>query len=90
MAQVLIEEADILRSFNSSNETTPDITYPAYVTGDLLIQFLGVDDDIASFPLTTPATGPNGETLILDTTGSNGVSGGPSVGAIANNFGKKS
>ena len=61
-----VEAADITTSSNNSNDTTPDVNYPAYVSGDLLIQF--ITSDLSTLTLSAPATGPNGETLIYDST----------------------
>lgn len=82
MTRPLIQAGDITTSTGTG--TTGNVDHPAYGAGDLLIAFIGLDDDFTANNLQTPSTGPNGETLILDTTGSGGSSGsGPTQGAVA-------
>ena len=84
MTRPVIEAGDITTSSNNNADTTPDISFPDYVSGDLLIMCITQDDDITNHTITSPANGPNGETLILDSTGSGGSSSaGPATGIIA-------
>ena len=82
MTRPLIESGDITTTTGTG--TTGALDHPAYGDGDLIIAFIGLDDDFSANNLQTPSTGPNGETLILDTTGSGGSSSsGPTQGAVA-------
>jgi len=83
MTRPVIESGDITTS-SASTTTTASTDHPAYVSGDLIIQFFGMDDDATDNALNTPANGSNGETLIEDSTGSGGSgSTGPTQGIIA-------
>jgi len=83
MATPVIEAGDV-QADSGGATTSPDPEHQAYVAGDLLIQFLGGDDDLATDSLTAPANGPNGETLIVSSVGSGGhATTGPVTGVIA-------
>jgi len=78
----LIEAGDITTSTGTG--TTGAVSHPAYESGDLLIAFIGIDDDLTANNPSAPANGPNGETLILSSVGSGGSSGGgPTQGVVA-------
>jgi hypothetical protein len=82
MAKPVIEIGDITTSTGTSVGPTP--TYPDYLGGDLLIMFVGVDDDETANNLQTPASGPGLETLIVDVAGSGGnATSGPTQAVIA-------
>jgi len=82
MTTPVIESGDITTSTGTGTGGSP--TFPDYVSGDLLIMFIGLDDDATANALTAPASAPNGEPLILSSTGSGGHSGGgPTQGVVA-------
>jgi hypothetical protein len=82
MAKPVIESGDITTTTGTG--TTAALDTPAYVSGDLLIAFLGIDDDVTANNPQNPATGPFGETLIYDLAGSGGSSAsGPTQCAVA-------
>lgn len=82
MTAPVIEAGDITSSSGTS-QSSMAVDHPAYVSGDLLIQWYGGDDNLATASLTTPSSGGNSETLILDSTGDNGAAAGPCAGVIA-------
>lgn len=82
MTRPLIESGDIQTS--SGTGGNGDGQHQAYVAGDLLIMFWGMDDGEGSNALVAPTAGANGETLILTSVGSGGnSSAGPTQGVIA-------
>lgn len=82
MTRPLIESGDITTSTGTGESAA--VSHPAYNSGDLVIAFLGIDDDVTANNPQNPSTGPNGETLIYDLAGSGGSSGsGPTQCAIA-------
>lgn len=82
MAKPVIDSGDITTSTGTG--TTGAITTPAYENGDLLIAFIGIDDDLTANNPSAPSTGPFGETLILSSVGSGGsTGGGPTQGVVA-------
>ena len=84
MAAPVIEIGDLTNSSNNSVDTTPDVSYPAYADGDLLITVLAMDDDTVNFPITPPSTGPFSETLeFTAVAGDTGSQAGPGIGLIA-------
>ncbi len=84
MVQPVIEAGDVLASGSNTPNTACTVDYPAYASGDLLIQFWGGDNDLTEAPIAAPTGGGNGETLILTDTGSGGnATTGPGSGVIA-------
>lgn len=82
MTRPLIESGDITTSTGTG--ASGELSHPDYVSGDLLIQFIGMDDDETANALAPPTAGPNGETLILSSTGSGGsATAGPTQGVVA-------
>jgi hypothetical protein len=74
----------IADSGSNTLDTTYAVAYPAYVSGDLLIQFVCGDDDEATDSLTAPANGPNSEAFeFAAVIGDSGGAGGPAVGLVA-------
>jgi len=63
-----VEAGDCTESGNNTATTSWDVSYPAYVSGDLLVFHVASDADVTH---DWPATGPNGETVntIADSTG---------------------
>lgn len=79
MAAPLIESADCTESGNNTADTTPDVSYPAYVSGDLIILHLASDRNLDH---SLPSAGPNSETIVnIITDYSNGVAAGPVISA---------
>jgi hypothetical protein len=62
------EAGDCTESGNNTASTTWNVTYPAFVSGDLLVFHVASDADVTH---NWPATGPNGETIntIYDSVG---------------------
>ncbi|MEE8306587.1 MAG: hypothetical protein V3R81_04935 [Gammaproteobacteria bacterium] len=82
MVRPVIEAGDIQTSTGTG--TTGAIATQAYEDGDLMIAFLGIDDDVTANNPSAPSTGPYGESLILTSTGSGGsTGGGPTQGVVA-------
>ena len=82
MTRPVIESGDITTSTGTGAGGSP--TFPDYVSGDLLIMFIVLDDDETANGLGAPANGPNGETLILTSVGSGGnANNGPTQGVVA-------
>ncbi len=82
MTRPIIDSGDILTSTGSG--TTGAVDHQAYGDGDLMLAFIGIDDDLTANNPSAPSTGPNGETLIESTVGSGGSSGGgPTQGFVA-------
>lgn len=82
--QPVIEAGDITFSEAPAGDETPDVDYPAYDSGDLLIMVLSSDDDYAGNTVTVPTAQPDGETKILNVNQdviNTGV--GPSINIIA-------
>jgi hypothetical protein len=61
MAAPLIEVADCTESGNNTATTSWDVSYPAYVSGDLLCFHVASDANVTH---NWSATGPNGETVV--------------------------
>lgn len=63
-----VEAGDVTESGNNTATTSWAVSYPAYVSGDLLIFHVASDANVTH---DWPATGPNGETIntIVDSTG---------------------
>lgn len=63
-----VEAADCTESGNNTATTSWAVSYPAYVSGDLLVFHVASDANVTH---DWPATGPNGETIntIVDSTG---------------------
>lgn len=74
----VIETADVTSSGNNT-ASNPSVTYPAYSTGDLLIQFVAVDQNRT---ITPPSTGPDGETIGTILASTFPGSAGPALAAI--------
>ena len=81
MAAPTFSSGDVTQSEDTTeSDTTPDVAFAAYDNGDLVIQFLCVDDDPT---ITPPTTGPNSESLLASVVGDSGASSGPAIGMIA-------
>lgn len=63
-----IEAGDVTESGNNTATTSWAVSYPAYVSGDLLVFHIASDANVTH---DWPSTGPNGETIntIVDSTG---------------------